>query len=164
MTFDKREFFSWLSLFVWLSVFVLTAIFISPAHSQGEGQGTVISGGVEAFDQHSLIGTWKGHIKGLGRHPTVYIDSCENGQLSGTYKGLIGTFPLTGTFDESSHNLNIQVDFSKSKLLHLRRMKTATGLIRATVDPGATRLTGRANIAELGPREVAWEASKKEEK
>jgi len=117
-----------------------------------------LSGGVSVFQPHSLIGLWNGHIKRLGRHPKLQIDYCQDGQIAGTYKGIFGTFPVTGQYDEATGNISIHVDFSRSRLARLKRLRSGHGLIEANIQNGI--LIGHASIPDLGPKTLRWEAVK----
>lgn len=126
--------------------------------SKEERSNPLLNGGVSVFQLHSLIGKWNGHIKKFGRHPKLCITQCDDGQIAGTYKGIFGTFPVTGQYDEATGNITIHVDFSASKLTRIKRLRSGHGIIEANIQNGV--LIGRASIADLGPKSVRWEAVK----
>jgi|GEM_PF-1686426 len=131
------------------------SVFHSPAFSQNAAP---LVGEVTAFEPHSLLGKWNGHIKKFGRHPKLVIDSCGDGQVTGTYKGIFGRFPVHGKYDDESGAITLIVDFSKSKLTRLKRLKSGTGIIEARVS--GNQLIGVATIQDLDSRQVRWEATK----
>lgn len=127
--------------------------------TQKAGTNSVqLSGGVAVFQPHSLLGLWNGHIKRLGRHPKLQIDYCQDGQIAGSYKGIFGTFPVTGQYDEATGNISIHVDFSRSRLTRLKRLRSGHGVIEANIQNGI--LIGHASIPDLGPKTLRWEAVK----
>ena len=115
-------------------------------------------GGVAVFQPHSLVGKWDGHIRRFGRHPKLYIDRCQDGQISGTYKGILGKFPVSGFYEEATGDITINVDITSAALFKLKKFRTKNGLIRANIV--GDRLVGTASITELGSRAVRWEAEK----
>ncbi len=156
-------------IFLSLSVLIiqLVSIQIAPqfARAEVEQQQTVLNGQVERFEPSSLLGKWNGHIKKFGRHPKLFIESCEAGQIAGVYKGLFGDFPIAGQYDEASGAITMRVDFSTSKvasiLMRVRKWKKIQrkeGLIQGKIE--GNDLVGSASIPELSQRSVRWVASK----
>lgn len=125
---------------------------------KGGTNSVQLSGGVAVFQPHSLLGLWNGHIKRLGRHPKLQINYCQDGRIAGTYKSIFGTFPVTGQYDEATGNITIHVDFSRSRLAKLKRLRSGHGLIEANIQNGI--LIGQASIPDLGPKTLRWEAVK----
>lgn len=122
-------------------------------------QSAALVGGIAAFEPHSLIGKWNGRIRRFGRHPRLFIDTCENGQITGTYKGLIGECPVQGNYNDTTGDITIYVDITGSRLGIIRKLKTARqGIIEAKISGG--NLVGSAYIPELGSHRVKWEATK----
>ena len=130
--------------------------------AQSESTPVTLSSQVEAFDSEWLIGKWKADIKGHFRHPLIQIDCCEDGKISGSFHGRMGTFPLTGAFNHNTGELILNVDFSSAKLLKLLNKKSVNGVIYASIETTGKVITGRGYIAELGKREVTWKARKLE--
>ncbi len=126
--------------------------------SKGTTSNILLNGGVSVFQPHSLIGKWNGHVHRFGRHPKLYITHCQDGQIAGTYKGIFGTFPVTGQYDEATGNISIHVNFSSSKLTWIKRLRSGHGIIEANIQNGL--LIGKASIPDLGPKTVRWEAVK----
>lgn len=122
----------------------------------------LLNGGVEVFQPHSLIGRWNGHVKRFGRHPKLDITHCQDGQIAGTYKGIFGTFPLTGQYDGVTGDITIHVDFSSSRMAKFKRLRSGHGIIEANIQNGV--LIGKASISDLGDRSVRWEAVKESNK
>jgi hypothetical protein len=156
-------------IFLSLSVLIIqfVSIHIDPqvARAEAEQEQTVLNGQVERFEPSSLLGKWNGHIKKFGRHPKLFIESCEAGQIAGVYKGLFGDFPIVGQYDEASGAITMRVDFSTSKvasaLLRVRKWKKIQrkeGLIQGKIE--GNDLVGSASIPELSQRSVRWVASK----
>lgn len=125
---------------------------------EGGTSSIQLSGGVSVLQPHSLIGRWNGNIQRFRRHPKLHITHCQDGQIAGTYKGILGTFPLTGHYDEATGNISIYVNFSSSKLARLKRLRSGRGIIEANIQNGL--LVGQASIPDLGPKTVRWEAVK----
>ncbi|MBC8000560.1 MAG: hypothetical protein IAF58_21605 [Leptolyngbya sp.] len=119
---------------------------------------TPLVGGVSTFEPHSLLGKWNGHIKKFGRHPKLYIDTCADGQISGTYKGIFGQFPVSGQYNDETGAITMYVDFSKSKLARFKRFRSGRGIIEAKVS--GTSLIGYATVQDLAAHQVKWEATK----
>ena len=117
-----------------------------------------LNGGVSVFQPHSLIGKWNGRIKRFGTHPKLFITECHDGQIAGSYKGIFGTFPLTGQYEDATGNITIDVDFTSSKWTRLKRFRSGHGIIEANIQNGV--LVGRASISDLGHKPVRWEAVK----
>jgi len=117
-----------------------------------------LEAGIEVFQPHSLLGKWNGHVRRFGRHPKLIITECQEGRISGTYKGIFGTFPVTGNYVDQTGNITIHVDFSSSVVTRLRKLKSGRGLIEANIKDGL--LVGKASIPDLGPKTVRWEAVK----
>lgn len=128
------------------------------SNQEGGKNSVQLTGGVSVFQPHSLIGLWNGHIKRFGRHPKLKIDYCQDGQIAGTYKGIFGTFPVTGQYEEATGNITIHVDFSSSRLARLKRLRSGHGLIEANIQNDI--LIGQASIPDLGPKKLRWEAVK----
>lgn len=118
----------------------------------------LLNGGVSVFQPHSLIGKWNGHIKRFGRHPKLFITHCQDGQIAGSYKGIFGTFPVSGQYDESTGDITIHVNFSSSRLTRLKRLRSGHGIIQAKIQNDV--LVGQASISDLGSKTVRWEAVK----
>lgn len=125
---------------------------------KGGSNNVLLNGGVSVFQPHSLIGKWNGHIHKFGRHPKLNITHCQGGQIAGTYKGIFGTFPVNGRYDEATGNISIDVNFSSSVLTRLKRLRSGHGIIEANIQNGL--LVGQASIPDLGPKTVRWEAVK----
>lgn len=129
----------------------------TPAFSQNT---TPLVGNVTAFEPHSLLGKWNGHIKKFGRHPKLFIDTCADGQISGTYKGIIGQFPVSGQYNDETGAITMYIDFSNSKLARFKRFRSGRGIIEAKVT--GSSLIGFATVQDLGPHQVRWEATKEQ--
>ncbi len=126
--------------------------------NKGSSSNVLLNGGVSVFQPHSLIGKWNGHVHRFGRHPKLHITHCQDGQITGTYKGIFGTFPVNGHYDEATGNITIHVNFSSSRLARLKRLRSGHGIIEANIQNGL--LVGQASIPDLGPKTVRWEAVK----
>ena len=126
--------------------------------AQAENARIQLTGGLAVFQPHSLIGKWNGYVKRFGRHPKLDITHCQDGQIAGTYKGIFGTFPVTGQYDEATGDITIHVNFSSSRLTRIKRLRSGSGIIEANIQNGV--LVGKATISDLGNKSVRWEAVK----
>jgi hypothetical protein len=112
----------------------------------------------EEANQNLLTGVWHARIIEFRRHPTVSIENQQGTELQGTYKGLIGKFPLTGVYDQSTSSIRLFVDLSQSRMAKWRGLKEGIAVLKGTVK-GDT-MTGTANIPELSDRQVHFEAKR----
>lgn len=133
---------------------------VRPTPFVDEISPTPLIGEISTFEPHSLLGKWNGRIRKFGRHPKLLIDGCAEGQVSGTYKGLFGKFPVSGKYDEQTGAITLFVDFSRSKLTRIKRLKSGTGIIEAKVTGG--KLIGVASIQDFDDHQVRWEATKEQ--
>lgn len=130
----------------------------SQSVGKSEAANIQLNGGVTVFQPHSLIGKWNGRIKRFGTHPKLFITECHDGLIAGSYKGIFGTFPLTGQYEDATGNITIDVDFTSSKWTRLKRFRSGHGIIEANIQNGV--LVGLASISDLGHKPVRWEAVK----
>ncbi len=128
------------------------------ANLEREGNSRQLVGGVTTFQPHSLLGQWNGHIKRFGRHPKLYIDYCQDGKITGSYKGIFGRFPVSGFYSDQTGDITIHVDFSSSILTKFKKLKSGHGVIQANIKDDV--LVGSASIPDLGSKSVRWEAVK----
>lgn len=127
--------------------------------------GTVLKGKVEMREVHALsplIGVWKVKVKRFPFRRKLDIQRVEDDSISGTYTGLLGTFPMTGRFDEQSGSLQLFVDFSRSRLTRLPRLshKNLVAEIHAQLINDEIRGTG--SLPDVSRRMVHWQARKVE--
>jgi hypothetical protein len=107
-------------------------------------------------DEKTLLGSWKAHVLVVERHPTVVITTCTESEVSGTYIGQFGRFPLTGTYDKESGKVNLSVDFTGLKLLKLRGLNSAKAVLVGTIH--GTAIKGQATFPEFHDKTFQWEA------
>lgn len=121
---------------------------------------TSLKGAIEFSDTKlpDYTGTWKGHVLEYHRHPRVEITEQTGNQMRGTYSGLLGKFPLTGTLDQINQSVQFNVDFSKSKLARWKRRETVVAVFYGSITEG--KISGTASIPEFGNRTVHFEANK----
>jgi hypothetical protein len=119
-----------------------------------------LEGRVEIEDdtKQNLTGIWRAHVIEYQRHPTVTIESQHGSELQGTYKGLIGQFPLTGVYDQKTSSIRLFVDFSKWRMARLRGIKEGIAILEGKVN--GNTITGTANIPDSGDRLVHFEATR----
>ncbi len=145
-----------------VSLLVIVLLFgeaaVAVASEQPIAKPAPLLAGIEIFEPHSLLGQWNGHVHKFGRHPKLYITHCQDGVINGTYRGIFGRFPVSGHYDDKTGDITVHVDFSKSILTKLKRLKSGHGVIEANIKDGV--LIGRASIPDLGPKTLRWEAVK----
>ena len=147
-----------------LSIALSIALPIKSAQAEGlpkpplEGHAEITENG----NDQELTGLWKGHVKEYARHPSILIEQQVDDKVSGTYKGLLGRFPLSGTFNKETGTIQLLVDFSASPWLKHTMFKSAVAVMNGTFS-GDT-ITGTANIEEFGRKPVHFEAHRSKSK
>ena len=111
-----------------------------------------------ALKAPDFTGTWKGHVIEYRRHPTVEITEQNGNQVKGTYSGILGKFPLTGVFDQTSDTVQLSVDFSNSRLARWKRRSVAIAMFTGSLKDQV--ISGTATIPEFGKKIVHFEATK----
>lgn len=122
--------------------------------------GVPLKGAIEISDEKSpdLTGLWKGHVLEYHRHPKVEILEQNGSQVKGTYSGLLGKFPLTGSVDLVNQTVQLNVDFSRSRLARWKRRDTVIAVFNGTIKDEV--ISGIASIPEFGDKSVHFEAKK----
>lgn len=112
-------------------------------------------------DLNTFIGVWKVEIPKIRRKPTVTITSINDKQVSGTYKGLLGTFPLWGSYQVESGEVKLFVDFSRSRLARMtRKSEKAIAHMTGKVDMAERTIIGSASLPEFSNRVFAFNGRK----
>ncbi len=112
-------------------------------------------------DLNTFIGIWKVEIPKIRRKPTVTITSINANQVSGTYKGLLGTFPLWGNYQAETGEVRLFVDFSRSRLARMtRKSEKAIAHMTGKVDVAERTITGSASLPEFSNRVFAFNGRK----
>ncbi len=140
---------------------ILLAVGVSTAMAQAAAPaGGVLQGGVVVQSQPDLLGVWNVQLKSLHRHPRFVIRDVQDNALSGIYTGMLGTFPMKGSYDADTGNVFLSVDFSESRLHRLRglRNKSLVGQFQGKIEDG--KLCGIASMPDVTGRSVRWEAKK----
>jgi len=106
-----------------------------------------------------LLGKWKGKIIEFRRHPTVSIDAQQGSKVDGTYKGILGKFPLTGRLHEDNSSITFYVDFTGAKSFWFRKHSGAMVAIIEGKLVGNT-ICGTACLPDISDRKVHFSASK----
>lgn len=116
-------------------------------------------------DLNSFIGVWKVEIPKIRRKPTVTITSVNDKQVLGTYKGLLGTFPLWGNYQAETGEVRLFVDFSRSKLARMtRKSEKAIAQMTGKVNIVDRTISGSASLPELSSRVFAFIGKKTDSK
>lgn len=114
-----------------------------------------------AVDLNDFIGVWKVEIPKIRRKPTVTITSVREQQVQGTYKGLLGTFPLWGNYQAETGEVILFVDFSRSKLARMtRRSEKAIAHMTGKVNTVDRTISGSASLPEFSSRVFAFNGKK----
>ena len=112
-------------------------------------------------DLNNFIGVWKVEIPKIRRKPTVTITSISDKQVQGTYKGLLGTFPLWGDYQAETGEVRMFVDFSRSKLARLtRKSEKAIAHMTGKVNLVERTISGSASLPEFSSRVFAFNGKK----
>ncbi|CAN5557376.1 hypothetical protein BH11CYA1_BH11CYA1_08770 [soil metagenome] len=110
---------------------------------------------------NSFLGVWKVEIPKIRRKPTVTITSVSAKQVAGTYKGLLGTFPLWGSYQAETGEVRLFVDFSRSSLARMtRRSDKAIAQMTGKVDIAERTIIGSASLPEFSNRIYAFNGRK----
>ncbi|CAN5418048.1 hypothetical protein BH10CYA1_BH10CYA1_02240 [soil metagenome] len=121
-----------------------------------------LKGGVEFSDTApkapDFTGRWKGHVFEYHRHPTVEITAQNGNQVSGTYSGILGKFPLSGVIEETTGTVQLSVDFSRSRLARWKRRNSAVAIFTGQLKDEV--ISGTATIPEFGDKMVHFEAKR----
>jgi len=133
-----------------------------PASSPVPDDITPLKGAVEISDEKApdLTGTWKGHVLEYHRHPKMEIIEQNGSQIKGIYSGLLGKFPLTGSVDLVNQTVQLNVDFSRSRLAKWKRRDTVIAVFNGTIKDEV--ISGIASIPEFGDKSVHFEAKKRQ--
>lgn len=116
-------------------------------------------------DLNSFIGVWKVEIPKIRRKPTVTITSVSDKQVQGTYKGLLGTFPLWGDYKTETGDVRMFVDFSRSKLARMtRKSEKAIAHMTGKVNLADRTISGSASLPEFSSRVFAFNGKKADSK
>jgi hypothetical protein len=114
-----------------------------------------------AVDLNDFIGVWKVEIPKIRRKPTVTITSVSEQQVQGTYKGLLGTFPLWGNYQAENGEVRLFVDFSRSKLARMtRKSEKAIAHMTGKVNTVDRTISGSASLPEFSSRVFAFNGKK----
>jgi sterol desaturase/sphingolipid hydroxylase (fatty acid hydroxylase superfamily) len=130
-----------------------TRIAVPPAESTDSTEAPKITAQISP-----AIGLWKGHVHEFHRHPTVRIESQEGTRVQGTYKGLLGKFPLTGDYNIADGTLKLYVDFSSCPLVRRKKKNKAIAVLDGSLKDNI--ITGVGSIPEFGDRTVHFDATK----
>lgn len=85
--------------------------------------------------------------------------TAQNGNdVSGTYSGILGKFPLTGVIEPSSGTVQLSVDFSKSRLARWKKRDTVLAIFTGQLKDDV--IVGTATIPEFGSKMVHFEAKR----
>jgi hypothetical protein len=115
----------------------------------------------DAVDLNEFIGIWKVEIPKIRRKPTVTITSVSDKQVQGTYKGLLGTFPLWGNYQAETGEVRLFVDFSRSKLARMtRKSEKAIAHMTGKVNTVDRTISGSASLPEFSSRVFAFNGKK----
>lgn len=115
----------------------------------------------DAVDLNEFIGIWKVEIPKIRRKPTVTITSVSDKQVQGTYKGLLGTFPLWGNYQAETGEVRLFVDFSRSKLARMtRKSEKAIAHMTGKVNAVDRTIRGSASLPEFSSRVFAFNGKK----
>jgi hypothetical protein len=115
----------------------------------------------DAVDLNNFIGVWKVEIPKIRRKPTVTITSVSEQQVQGTYKGLLGTFPLWGNYQAETGEVRLFVDFSRSKLARMtRKSEKAIAHMSGKVNMADRTISGSASLPEFSSRVFAFNGKK----
>lgn len=115
----------------------------------------------DAIDLNNFIGVWKVEIPKIRRKPTVTITSVSDQQVQGTYKGLLGTFPLWGNYQAETGEVRLFVDFSRSKLARMtRKSEKAIAHMSGKVNMADRTISGSASLPEFSSRVFAFNGKK----
>jgi hypothetical protein len=106
---------------------------------------------------HPFVGKWNGYIKSKNRHPKLVIESCDGRSIQGSFKGLLGTFPVTGQLT-GSDTVVLHLDISQSPLAKRKHLSSASGVIEGTIK--GNEMVGYVTIPELGSQRLSWKAVK----
>ena len=153
------------TVFCIVSLLVLSGANVAIAANELQGP---LEGHAELTDvadtSPSLVGHWKLHLKQLHRHPSIDLTSHEGNHVSGTYKGLIGTFPVNGTVAEDMKGLKLYVDFSRSILARRKKHDSLIAVFNANLNDDKREFVGSASIPELSDRIVNFTARRQDAK
>lgn len=138
------------------------AIISIPAAEAATLSDQPLKGGVEFSDiapkPPDFTGSWKGHVLEYHRHPKVEITAQNGNDVSGTYSGILGKFPLTGVIEPSSGTVQLSVDFSKSRLARWKKRDTVLAIFTGQLKDDV--IVGTATIPEFGSKMVHFEAKR----
>ena len=148
-----------------LTVFTLNITSLVPALAeplQGQVSTTeTVAVAPTEPDLSSFLGIWKVEIPKIRRKPTVTITSVNDQQVTGTYKGLLGTFPLWGNYHAETGEVRLFVDFSRSSLARMtRRSDKAIAHMAGKVDLSERTIIGSASLPEFSNRVYAFNGKK----
>lgn len=116
-------------------------------------------GAVLAGAEANLTGTWKMSIPELKRNPTVQLVQ-EGTKLSGTYRGPMGNFPLTGAID-GENRVKFTVDFRSAASRLPRRIDPEQALAQFTGSVKGNVMQGTAQVPQIEPgRTTEWTAAR----
>jgi len=113
-------------------------------------------------ESDSLLGVWKISIPQLHRNPKVAIKSISHGQVTGTYKGLLGTFPLWGNYKIETGEIALFIDFSSAKIARFRsgNKRKAIAQMIGRVDLANQFVSGSAALPEFSNGNFQFQGKK----
>lgn len=111
-----------------------------------------------SIKEPDFTGSWKGHVLEYHRHPKVEITAQNGNEVSGTYKGILGTFPLAGVIEPTAGTVQLSVDFSKSRLARWKKRDSVVAIFNGQLKDDV--ISGTATIPEFGNKMVHFEAKK----
>ncbi|MBS1953659.1 MAG: sterol desaturase family protein [Cyanobacteria bacterium SZAS-4] len=105
-----------------------------------------------------FTGSWKGHVLEYHRHPKVEITAQNGNEVSGTYTGILGKFPLAGVIEPTAGTVQLSVDFSKSILARWKKRESVMAIFTGQLKDDV--ISGTATIPEFGSKMVHFQAKR----